>query len=427
MAGFALFGLWIPSPTEPSGSHTSYRHQEEVTTMFESTPGRRVPFTGGQNESLTPQEIELRGLEAAISDPNSMPHSDLRFFFQQGPTLVGPTLTSDAEKKPLCGDLAGFKVPSKPLYSSNQYTSLEAHAEGQTEPDILDTIMNRCLFSPAVGGTLPTLAENGRLDGSSSSMLQYSDKLSVQDSAQFQEDVSLLSCLDDLDDPKLPKSTTEYEQKRDGDRLFDDRCKQDINRADLLQDDDRKVCINSSERTSRTESLEESSSCCSSLFDKTSLPRKAETAHKIDQDMTPEMKLHVESLRKRIEGMPRRKLRESLATEITIEDVEPLMSVNRDEVAGLLGVGVTTWKAFVHKTLGIARWPARGIKSLQSKETSLRLRMREANEMHDACAVRELKSELSRLHIQREIDRTRRRAMAEGKRRQTLRSNKKAL
>lgn len=89
------------------------------------------------------------------------------------------------------------------------------------------------------------------------------------------------------------------------------------------------------------------------------------------ENLSERIRQKVDELKRRINSMPRRKLRESLAQGLTIEDVEPLMILNRDELAEMLGLGVTTWKTFVHHTLGIPRWPARALKSQQVKERKL--------------------------------------------------------
>jgi hypothetical protein len=62
---------------------------------------------------------------------------------------------------------------------------------------------------------------------------------------------------------------------------------------------------------------------------------------------------------------------------VTLTDIEPLMAVNRDDLATMLCLGVTTWKSFVHQELGISRWPARSLKSsaTKSRETKERLLM----------------------------------------------------
>jgi hypothetical protein len=94
-------------------------------------------------------------------------------------------------------------------------------------------------------------------------------------------------------------------------------------------------------------------------------------------DLSDDIKLRIDALREKISQMPRRKLRESLADKVTLTDIEPLMAVNRDDLATMLSLGVTTWKSFVHQELGISRWPARSLKSsaAKSRETKERLLM----------------------------------------------------
>lgn len=105
----------------------------------------------------------------------------------------------------------------------------------------------------------------------------------------------------------------------------------------------------------------------------------------------------VDKLKGKISFMPRRKLRESLAKYVSIEEVEPLMSVNRDELAGMLGLGVTTWKMFVHHTLGIPRWPARALKSQKVKEKKLLQKKAEAEARGEYVVAERVEKELARL------------------------------
>lgn len=105
----------------------------------------------------------------------------------------------------------------------------------------------------------------------------------------------------------------------------------------------------------------------------------------------------VDSLKGKISFMPRRKLRESLAKYVSIEEVEPLMSVNRDELAGMLGLGVTTWKMFVHHTLGVPRWPARALKSQKVKEKKLLQKKAEAEASGEYVVAERVEKELARL------------------------------
>lgn len=80
-----------------------------------------------------------------------------------------------------------------------------------------------------------------------------------------------------------------------------------------------------------------------------------------------EIQAKIAKLRSKIAMMPRRKLRECLAAGITLEEIVPLMEVNRDDLASMLGLGVTTWKSFLHNELHVPRWPARALKSLANK------------------------------------------------------------
>lgn len=105
---------------------------------------------------------------------------------------------------------------------------------------------------------------------------------------------------------------------------------------------------------------------------------------------------HVDHLREKIAVMPRRKLRESLAQSVTLQDVEPLMFINRDELAGMLGVGVTTWKTFMH-SLGVPRWPARMLKSQRVKEDKLVEKKQDAEKCGDQDLVQKLDRDLEKL------------------------------
>lgn len=115
------------------------------------------------------------------------------------------------------------------------------------------------------------------------------------------------------------------------------------------------------------------------------------------ENIDPLLRAKVDALARKISGMPRRKLRECLAQRVTIEDVEPLMVLNRDELAGMLGLGVTTWKMFVHNSLGVPRWPARALKSQVVKENKLLQRLKEAEMRGDADAMHRLRTEHSRV------------------------------
>lgn len=128
--------------------------------------------------------------------------------------------------------------------------------------------------------------------------------------------------------------------------------------------------------------------------------------------LTPEQQRMVDHLREKIGKMPRRKLRECLAKGVSIEEVEPLMSINRDDLAEMLGLGVTTWKIFIHNTFGIPRWPARVLKSQEVKENSLRGRLQDAEIRQDSAAVSELYQEIRKLEDKRHKARNKIRAIA---------------
>lgn len=114
------------------------------------------------------------------------------------------------------------------------------------------------------------------------------------------------------------------------------------------------------------------------------------------ENLPSEVRKHVDTLREKISAMPRRKLRESLAQSITLEDVEPLMFINRDELAGMLGVGVTTWKTFMH-SLGVPRWPARMLKSQKVKEEKLMEKREDAERRGDRELVERISRDLEKL------------------------------
>lgn len=135
------------------------------------------------------------------------------------------------------------------------------------------------------------------------------------------------------------------------------------------------------------------------------------------ENLDSAMQAKVDALREKIAVMPRRKLRESLADGVTLEEVEPLMSVNRDELAGMLGLGVTTWKMFVHHTLGIPRWPARVLKSQLTREMSLRTKKSDAEQRGDIAGAAGLQTELNSLLEKRRAGRNLIRIRAQGHRR----------
>lgn len=104
-------------------------------------------------------------------------------------------------------------------------------------------------------------------------------------------------------------------------------------------------------------------------------------------------RMYVDALRDKIALMPRRKLREYLARHVSLEDVVPLMAVNRDELAGMLGLGVTTWKTFMH-SIGVSRWPARALKSHKVKEKKIVEKIEEARKMNEFDIVAKLERDL---------------------------------
>ncbi|CAN8072532.1 unnamed protein product [Agarophyton chilense] len=115
------------------------------------------------------------------------------------------------------------------------------------------------------------------------------------------------------------------------------------------------------------------------------------------ENLSPFHQALVDALGRKIATMSRRKLRETLAERVTIEEVEPLMIINRDELAGMLGLGVTTWKMFVHNSLGVPRWPARALKSQKVKENKLLQRLKEAEARGDHENLTRLRKEHSRV------------------------------
>lgn len=116
------------------------------------------------------------------------------------------------------------------------------------------------------------------------------------------------------------------------------------------------------------------------------------------EDLPAKVQAEIERLRNVIAKMPRRKLRDSLAETLTIRDFLPVMGINRDDLAEMLKLGVTTLKSFVHHELGIPRWPARSLKSTGAK-------VRDAEEKF-ACASREGREADARA-IQADIERLR--------------------
>jgi hypothetical protein len=120
-------------------------------------------------------------------------------------------------------------------------------------------------------------------------------------------------------------------------------------------------------------------------------------------ELPADVQAKIQALSGKISRMPRRKLRECLANEVTLQEVEPLMVVNRDDLATMLSLGVTTWKSFVHQELGVARWPARGLKSIANKSREARDRLEAA--ARDGCRGQAgaLRLDLFRLGQEREL------------------------
>jgi hypothetical protein len=110
----------------------------------------------------------------------------------------------------------------------------------------------------------------------------------------------------------------------------------------------------------------------------------------------------IDRLRARISKMPRRKLRECLSSAVTLDEIEPLMGVNRDDLATMLSLGVTTWKSFVHQELGVSRWPARSLKSALAKRRDAMARLAAAEQDGREEDVAGLRTELARLDRARE-------------------------
>lgn len=117
--------------------------------------------------------------------------------------------------------------------------------------------------------------------------------------------------------------------------------------------------------------------------------------------LSPDMQARANALKSKIKAMPRRKLRESLARDVKLVEVEPLMVVNRDDLAGFLGLGVTTWKSFVHSELGVARWPARALKPISNKALEHETRLRIAIETRSSDEIKRLRCGLEKLEEER--------------------------
>lgn len=119
------------------------------------------------------------------------------------------------------------------------------------------------------------------------------------------------------------------------------------------------------------------------------------------ESLSPDMQSKIRELKSKIKAMTRRKLRESLARDVKLYEVEPLMVVNRDDLAGFLGLGVTTWKSFVHSELGVPRWPARALKSISNKVLEHETRLRGAIEIRCSEDVQRLRVGLEKLDEER--------------------------
>lgn len=119
------------------------------------------------------------------------------------------------------------------------------------------------------------------------------------------------------------------------------------------------------------------------------------------KELPQDVQDRISDLRRKITQMPRRKLRGCLAREVTLREIEPLMVVNRDDLATMLSLGVTTWKSFVHHELGVSRWPARALKSVENKAREAIERLEAAQSEGRGEDVRELKNDLARLQADR--------------------------
>lgn len=371
------------------------------------------------------QEIELRGLEEALSEPGfEGPPLERNFFFPSIDPVGSTTELPPLDKHEALSSGARWQTCSKSNKGVQVYASDESSYEQRNTSDLIESLIHlsegeNCsstLTEAAVGDSLsPERLAIARTHGI--------NETTTQREGQTHPDEAFLTSIVDSDhslQPTNPTTASNTRRERSAFLSSDDNYKhilstQYCSNLPCAEDDYEKNEKDMRDEKSDLAQVSPYSSWSSWVNDE----QRSKSTH----PLTPAIIAHVHALRRRIESMPRRKLRESLASSITIEDVEPLMSINRDEVAGLLGIGVTTWKAFVHKTLGIARWPARGVKSLQSKENSLQSRLREAHQLNDITAAREIQSELAKLRIQRDADRARRRSLAEKRRQKVLTSN----
>ncbi len=80
-------------------------------------------------------------------------------------------------------------------------------------------------------------------------------------------------------------------------------------------------------------------------------------------DLSDNHKRCIDCLRAKINKMPKRKLLDCLKREIAVDEIMPLILLDRDSVVELLNIGQTTFKRWIHEGLGMERWPARAVRA----------------------------------------------------------------
>lgn len=117
--------------------------------------------------------------------------------------------------------------------------------------------------------------------------------------------------------------------------------------------------------------------------------------------LAPNVQRAIVDMRAKINSMNPRKFLQSLEREVAIEEVIPFMTVNRDDLVDMLGIGPTSWKRFLCKT-GIARWPARKFRSSETKERILQTKMHEADARCDATSSAKICEKISKIKKERD-------------------------
>lgn len=124
------------------------------------------------------------------------------------------------------------------------------------------------------------------------------------------------------------------------------------------------------------------------------------------KNVSTQTRLSILGIRNKVQKIKRSKLLQGLAAAVKIDEVLPLLGLNRDNVARLVGVSTTTWKGFAHKKLGIKRWPGRTFRKFEDTETYLHRRLAFAEKLNDTADMETARLEMKQLKetMKKEID-----------------------